>query len=139
MGLLKELSDIANGKISEPDTESFGKLIAENDQWRLWKNEMTEYYEKELEQYDESGFTLKGELMIVLAENKLDGYRTYLALDRITQKPFADWTRPEEFDLKKRLILIDRKDECNIINMAETMQNGKGKKNGKKRKTKKAE
>ena len=100
------------------------KLVAENDLWKLWKNPMTKFFQKELEEYDSDGFTLKGELMVVFAENKIDGNRFYMAMDRITQSPFADWTNFEDFHLKKALILMDRKDELNLVNMAERIQNG---------------
>ena len=98
------------------------KLVAENGMWKLWKNPMTQFFQKELEEYDSDGFTLKGELIVVLAENKTDGNRFYLAMDRITQKPFADWSSSEEFQLKKALILMDRKEELNLVNMAERIQ-----------------
>ena len=98
------------------------KLVAENDLWKLWKNPMTKFFQKELEEYDSDGFTLKGELMVVLAENKVKGDRFYLAMDRVTQKPFADWTSSEEFQLKKALILMDRREELNLVNMAERIQ-----------------
>lgn len=98
------------------------KLVAENDMWKLWKNPMTAFYQKELGEYDSDGFTLKGELIVVLAENKTNGDKFYLAMDRITQKPFADWSSSEEFQLKKALILMDRKEELNLVNMAEKIQ-----------------
>ena len=98
------------------------KLVAENNLWKLWKNPMTKFFQKELEEYDSDGFTLKGELMVVLAENKINGDRFYLAMDRVTQKPFADWTSSEEFQLKKALILRDRREELNLVNMAERIQ-----------------
>lgn len=98
------------------------RLVAENDLWKLWKNPMTKFFQKELEEYDSDGFTLKGELMVVLAENKINGDRFYLAMDRITQKPFADWTSSEEFQMKKALILMDRREELNLVNMAERIQ-----------------
>lgn len=111
--MLKDLFD---------DSDGYGKLVAENDQWRLWKNTMTKIFQKELEEYDSDGFTLKGELMVVLAENKTNGNRFYMAMDRLTQKPFADWSSSEEFQLKKALILMDRKEELNLVNMAERIQ-----------------
>lgn len=98
------------------------RLVAENNLWKLWKNPMTKFFQKELEEYDSDGFTLKGELMVVLAENKINGDRFYLAMDRVTQKPFADWTSSEEFQLKKALILMDRREELNLVNMAERIQ-----------------
>ena len=98
------------------------RLVAENSMWKLWKNPMTQFFQKELEEYDSNGFTLKGELMVVLAENKINGNRFYLAMDRITQKPFADWTSSEEFQMKKALILMDRREELNVVNMAERIQ-----------------
>lgn len=98
------------------------KLVAENSMWKLWKNPMTKFFQKELEEYNSDGFTLKGELIVVLAENKTNGDRFYLAMDRISQKPFADWNSREEFDLKKALILMDRREELNVVNMAERIQ-----------------
>jgi len=103
-------------------SEDSDKLVAENDLWKLWKNPMTKFFQKELEEYDSDGFTLKGELMVVLAENKINGDRFYLAMDRITQKPFADWNSSEEFQMKKALILMDRREELNVVNMAERIQ-----------------
>lgn len=103
-------------------SEDSDKLVAENDLWKLWKNPMTKFFQKELEEYESDGFTLKGELMVVLAENKINGDRFYLAMDRVTQKPFADWTSSEEFQLKKALILMDRREELNLVNMAERIQ-----------------
>ena len=103
-------------------SEDSDKLVAENDLWKLWKNPMTKFFQKELEEYDSDGFTLKGELMVVLTENKINGDRFYLAMDRVTQKPFADWTSSEEFQLKKALILMDRREELNVVNMAERIQ-----------------
>lgn len=103
-------------------SEDSDKLVAENDLWKLWKTPMTKFFQKELEEYDSDGFTLKGELMVVLAENKINGDRFYLAMDRVTQKPFADWTSSEEFQLKKALILRDRREELNLVNMAERIQ-----------------
>lgn len=103
-------------------SEDSDKLIAENDLWKLWKNPMTKFFQKELEEYDSDGFTLKGELIVVLAENKINGDRFYLAMDRVTQKPFADWNSREEFDIKKALILMDRREELNLVNMAERIQ-----------------
>lgn len=103
-------------------SEDSDKLVAENNLWKLWKNPMTKFFQKELEEYDSDGFTLKGELMVVLAENKINGDRFYLAMDRVTQKPFADWTSSEEFQLKKALILMDRREELNLVNMAERIQ-----------------
>lgn len=111
--MLKDLFD---------DSDGYGKLVAENDLWKLWKNTMTKIFQKELEEYDSDGFTLKGELMVVLAENKTNGNRFYMAMDRLTQKPFADWSSSEEFQLKKALILMDRREELNLVNMAERIQ-----------------
>ena len=100
------------------DDEGFGTLVAENAQWRLWKNDETRRYERSLSEYDENGFTLQGDFFVVLAEEKATGVKTYLMLDKKTQKPYADWTDPITFDFKKKLILIDLKDDCDIVNMA---------------------
>lgn len=100
------------------DGEGFGTLVAENSQWRLWKNDETRSYERSLSEYDENGFTLQGDFFVVLAEEKATGNRTYLMLDKRTQEPYADWTDYMSFEFKKRLILMDLKDDCNIVNMA---------------------
>ena len=110
MGLLSD--------IMGDDPESFGTLVAENAQWRLWMNSMTQFYERDLGKYNDEGFTLQGKYMVVLAENKIDGTRSYLMMDKVTQAPVADWGTSEEFDLKKMLILDDLKNDCNIVNMA---------------------
>lgn len=121
MGLI---DDILND-----DDNSLGTLVAENAQWRLWKNGWTKSYEDQLNEYDEDGFTLQGKYFVVLAENKDTGERTYLMLDKVTQEPYASWSDSVSFDFKKKIILMDLKDECNVVNMA---------KNNKKKKKKKA-
>ena len=119
MGLL---SDIMN------EDDGFGTLVAENDRWRLWQNDWTKDYERQLSEYDEDGFTLQGSYIVVLAENKATGERRYLMIDKRTQEPFADWTDNVSFDFKKKLILMDLKDECNVVNMAKNNKKKKKKK-----------
>lgn len=119
MGLFSDIMD--------DDSEDFGTLVAENAQWRLWSNSMTQFYERELGKYNDDGFTLQGKYMVVLAENKIDGTRSYLMMDKATQTPVADWSTSEEFDLKKMLILDDLKNDCNIINMAKANKKKKRK------------
>lgn len=109
------------------DENSFGTLVAENAQWRLWTNGMTQFYERELGKYNDEGFTLQGKYMVVLAEDKISTIRTYLMLDKVTQTPVADWSTSEEFDLKKMLILDDLKQDCSIINMAKANKKKKRK------------
>lgn len=101
------------------------KLIAENEQWKLWKNSMTKIYQKDLDGYERDGFSVKGNYIVVLAESKIDGCKTYLALDSKTGRPIADWTEGSEFDFKKALLVNDVRDGCNIVNMAEEMQKKK--------------
>ena len=110
MGLWNDIMD---------ESEGYGKKIAENDQVIYWQNSMTKFFEKELETYNNHGFTLKGEFMVVLVEFKNDHSRGYLAIDRITHKPFANWSRMDDFEMKKTLILMDREDDCRLVNMAE--------------------
>lgn len=119
MGLI---DDILND-----DDNSLGTLVAENAQWRLWKNGWTKSYEDQLNEYDEDGFTLQGRYFVVLAENKTTGERTYLMLDKATQQPFANWSDSISFDFKKKLILMDLKDECNVVNMAKNNKKKKKK------------
>lgn len=104
------------------DEPGFGKKVAENDQWILWRNSMTKLYEKNLDEYDSNGFTLRGEYVVVLAENIKENYRTYLLMNRMTQRIIADWNTPSEFEFKKALILRDLKEACNLVNMAESME-----------------
>lgn len=94
------------------------RRVAENTEWVLYQNGMTEMYAKRLNDYDANGFTLRGEYTVVLAIRKSDGYRTYLMMDR-NGRPFADWNGPEQFDIKLMMILADLKDSCDIVNMAE--------------------
>lgn len=96
----------------------YGKKVAENDSWIYYQNGMTKIFERELEEYDPHGFTLKGEYRVVFAYRKEDGYRIYLALDK-EGRPFADWNGPEQFRLKQMLILADLRESCDIVNMAE--------------------
>lgn len=108
MGILKEIQS----------DDDWGRKVAENDKWIFYRNSMTEMYEKDLEEYDQNGFTLRGEYKVVLAYRKEDGFRTYLALDK-QGRPFADWNGPEQFRLKQMLILADLRESCNIVNIAE--------------------
>lgn len=101
------------------------KLIAENEQWKLFKNTMTKIYQKNLDEYERDGFSVKGDYIVVLAESKIDGRKTYLAIDSKTGRPIADWTDGSEFDFKKALLVNDVRDGCNIVNMAEEMQKKK--------------
>lgn len=119
---------LVNDIMNEDEDDGFGTLVAENDQWRLWQNDWTKDYERQLSEYDGDGFTLQGRYFVVLAENKTTGVRTYLMLDKVTQKPYADWTDNISFDFKKRLILMDLKDECNVVNMAKNNKKKKKKK-----------
>lgn len=121
MGLLRDI-------LNDDNDDSLGTLVAENDQWRLWQNDWTKDYERQLSEYDEDGFTLQGRYFVVLAENKTTGERTYLMLDKVTQEPFANWSDNISFDFKKKLILMDLKDECNIVNMAKSNKKKKKKK-----------
>ena len=111
----------------DDDDRGYGTLVAENAQWRLWTNDMTEIYERELNEYNTDGFTLQGKYKVVLAENKTTGERTYLMMDKTTQEPVADWTDPTSFNFKKTLILMDLKDDCNVVNMAKANKKKKRK------------
>ena len=118
MGLLSEIMDESDG---------FGTLVAENDQWRLWQNSSTQYYEKCLNEYDCNGFTMQGKLFVVYAENKIDGGNSYLALEKGSQRPFMDWHSGEEFDMKLMLILDDMRQDTDIVNIAKQFKKKKRK------------
>jgi len=111
----------------DDDDKGYGTLVAENAQWRLWTNDMTQIYERELDEYNTDGFTLQGKYMVVLAENKITGERSYLMMDKATQEPVADWTDATSFSFKKTLILMDLKDDCNVVNMAKANKKKKRK------------
>lgn len=102
---------------NETNTE-YGRIVAENDNWVYYVNDMTRQYAKSLSEYDSNGFTLKGMCRVVLAHRKSNGYMAYVALD-MNGEPFADWTGPEEFHFKLKMILFDLADKCDIVNMAE--------------------
>lgn len=119
MGLLHDILD------DTVDENSLGTNVAENDQWILWMNEMTRHYEKDLDSYGSDGYTLQGRYFVVLAENKIDGTRAYLAMDCGTQRPVVDWTTPAEFDMKKMLLLEDLKQDCDVVNMARSFKKKK--------------
>ena len=119
MGLLHDILD------DTADENSLGTKVAENDQWILWMNEMTRHYEKDLDSYGSDGYTLQGRYFVVLAENKIDGTRVYLAMDQRTQRPVVDWVTPTEFDMKKMLLLEDLKQDSNIVNMAKKRKDKK--------------
>mgnify|MGYP003429946164 FL=1 len=57
-----------------------------------------------------------------MAENKIDGTRTYLAMDQRTQRPVVDWATPTEFDMKKMLLLEDLKQDSDVVNMAKSFK-----------------
>lgn len=99
------------------------KKVAENDQWVLWITDMTKIYQKDLDEYANNGFTLRGRYLVVFAENKLDGTRVYLAMDNSTGRPRVDWTDYSTFEFKKQLLLMDEKEACDIVNIAEDIQN----------------
>ena len=101
------------------------KLVAENDQWRLWKNSMTAVYQKDVEAYERDGFSIKGMYTVVYAENKINGSKVYLAMSNKTGKPVIDWTNGYDFDIRKMILVDDVRQECNIVNMAEDMQKKK--------------
>lgn len=95
------------------------KKVAENTEWILWTDSMTKMYQKELDSYDEDGFTLAGLYTVVLAENKRDGTHQYLALDRKTGEPYANWGDHYRFDVIKLCMLDDEREIANIVKMAE--------------------
>lgn len=94
------------------------KKVAENTEWILWTDSMTRIYQRELDSYGEDGFTLAGLYRVVLAENKKDGTRQYLALNRKTGKPYANWSEHYRFDLLKMCMLEDERNATDIIGMA---------------------
>lgn len=98
------------------------KKVAENDQWILWITDMTKIYQKDLDEYANNGFTLRGKYLVVFAENKLDGTRVYLAMDNRTGRPRIDWPDFSTFEFKKQLLLMDEKEACDIVNIAEEIQ-----------------
>lgn len=94
------------------------KKVAENSEWILWTDSMTRSYQKDLDEYGSDGFTLAGLYKVVLAENKRDGTRVFLALDRKTGEPYADWNDGYRFDMLKMCMLEDERNKANIVNMA---------------------
>lgn len=110
------------------EDDGYGTLVAENDQWRLWQNSSTQYYEKCLNEYDRNGFTMQGKLFVVYAESKTGKNNSYLALEKGSQRPFMDWYSGEEFDMKLMLVLDDMKKDCDLINMAKSMKKKKKRK-----------
>ena len=99
--------------------EGWGKLVAENKEWRLWKNTMTKLYQRDLESYETDGFSAMGRYNVVYAENKRDGKRAYLVLDAKSGRPVIDWVDGYDFDFKKKMLVERIRDECDIVNMAE--------------------
>ena len=106
------------GSLLSDSEETYGTKVAENDEWTLYTNEMTKIYQKDLDSYNEHGFTLQGRFMVVLAVRKSDEYRTYLAMDNRTGRPYMDWNDHYIFDAKKVCILDDLREESDIVNMA---------------------
>lgn len=108
---------LIGGLLSDSE-ETYGTKVAENDEWTLYTNEMTKLYQKDLDSYNEHGFTLQGRFMVVLAVRKSDEHRTYLAMDNRTGRPYMDWNDHYIFDAKKVCILEDLREESDIVNMA---------------------
>ena len=99
--------------------DGYNKKVGENENWILWQNESTKWFQSLLEEYDNKGFTLSGLYCVVYAQHKhVESLNTYLLMDNRTGRPYADWKAHDDFNLKKTLILMDLKDECNIVNMA---------------------
>lgn len=117
MGLLNEVMG---------DTD-YGTKVAENDRWILWQNSSTKLYEKRLNEYDQDGYTVQGKYFVVFAESKTGERNTYLALEKGSQKPFMDWSTPQEFDLKLILVLDDMKKDSDIVNIAKQFKKKKKK------------
>ena len=103
------------------------KKVAENDQWILWITDMTKIYQKDLDEYANNGFTLRGKYLVVFAENKLNGTRMYLAMDNSTGRPRIDWSDFSTFEFKKQILLMDEEEACDIVNIAEEIQNNQDK------------
>ena len=96
----------------------WGNKVAENDEWTLYTNDMTRLYQKNLDSYDDHGFTLEGRFMVVLAVRKSDEFHTYLAMDNRTGRPYMDWNDSYIFDAKRMCMLEDLREESDIVNMA---------------------
>lgn len=100
--------------------DGYNKKVGENENWILWQNENTDWYESMLDEYDQKGFTLSGIYAVVYAQHKYNEMlNAYLLMDNRTGRPYADWKTFDDFTLKKTLILMELKEDCNIVNMAE--------------------
>jgi hypothetical protein len=65
--------------------------------------------------------------ILLLSKMVLINVLLYLMMDKVTQEPVADWTDVTSFDFKKSLILMDLKDDCDVVNMAKANKKKKRK------------
>ena len=115
------------GLLSEIMSDGNGTKIAENDRWILWQNSSTQQFQKRLDEYDRNGLTVQGRFFVVYAESKTGERNGYLALERKGYRPFMDWYSNEEFDMKLMLVLDDLKQDCDLINIANSLKKKKKK------------
>lgn len=108
MGLL---SDIMS------DDDGYGRLVHEIGGCRLWVNDLTRDYERQMQEYDHDGIAPVERFRVFLAEHTDTGAREYVAYRR-DGKPFMNWTDPYTFDLKMSLYRMDLREDYDIVNMA---------------------
>ena len=97
------------------------ELIAENDGFRFYHNSWCEQYLTNINKYDSDGFTLPYIKRVLLAENKEDGHRSYIAIT-MDGKPYMEWNDSWDFEFKCTLLRMRVKDECDIRNMAKKVK-----------------
>lgn len=99
-------------------------LVVENDRFRLYHNSWCEQYLSNINKYDTNGFTLPYIKAVLLAENKEDGHRSYIAYT-MDGKPYMEWNDSWDFEFRCTLLRMRVKDECDIRNLAKKVKDGK--------------
>ena len=118
MGLL---SDILS------DDEGYGKLVYEGGGCRLWSNDQTASYEKQMQEYSPDGIAPVERFKVYLVEHTDSGAKEYVAYNS-KGEPFMDWSDPYTFDFKMSLYRMDLKEDYDIVNMAKKRGKKKGRK-----------
>lgn len=116
MGLLKDILS---------DDEGYGRLVHEAGGCRLWSNDQTASYEKQMQEYDHNGIAPVERFRVFLVEHLDSGAKEYVAYDS-KGEPFMNWSDAYTFDFKMSMYRMDLKEDYDIVNMAK-------KKGGKKR------
>lgn len=96
-------------------------LVSENERFRFYQNDWCRQFLRNINTYDENGYTLPYIKAVLVAESKDDGRRSYIAFT-MDGKPYMEWNDSWDFELKTTLLRMRVKDECDIRNMAKKVK-----------------